>query len=107
MAPVLKEPARGSISSPFQEPRIVRPEPREQRHEVRSGRDVDRVDLKLRQPTRHRLHITHRDWPLPLGHPKALRSQRDPSRLGLAQPFPSHNQTLVGSSDSGEAYRRA
>ena len=88
MAPVLKESPRGLIGGAFQEPRIVRSKPREQRHELCPGDDIDRVDLELRQATRDRLHIAHSDRPLSPRHPKALRSERDPPRLSLAQLSP-------------------
>jgi hypothetical protein len=90
MAPVLEKPPRWSIGRTFQKALIVRSQPGEERHEVCSRDHVDRVDLELCQPVRHRLDVAHREWSLGFRHAEALRSERDPPRLRLTQLFPSH-----------------
>ena len=90
MAPVLEKATGSLIGGALDERRIVGSKPGEQRHEVRTRHNIDRVDLKLRQPVRHRLDVAHGErstWPR---HAKALRSERDPPRLSLAERLPSH-----------------
>ena len=107
MAPVLEKPPRSSIGRTFQKALIVRSQPGEERHEVCPRDHVDRVDLELRQPVRHRLDVAHRERPIGLPPTKALRSERDPPRLRLTQLLPSHTQTLAAPADTGEASKRA
>ena len=90
VAPVLEKATGSLIGGAFDERRIVGSEPGEQRHEMRTLHNIDRVDLKLRQPVRHRLNVAHGEWPIWPRHTKALRSERDPPRLSLAERLPSH-----------------
>ena len=90
MTPIFKEPPRWSIGSALQQRWIVGPQPGVQRHELRPRDDIDGVDLELCQPSGYRLHVPQGDRAPQLGAPKALRSERDPPRLGLAQLLPSH-----------------
>ena len=64
---------------------VVGPEPREQRHVVRAGQDVDGVDLHQPEPLEHPPDMAPAR-PLRPRLGKALRRERDPARLREAEP---------------------
>ena len=84
MPPELEHPARSRVAGPVQQRPIVGTQAREQRHVVRPHRDVDGVDLELRDPIEHALGVPRRHGPgrTPA---KSLSGQRDPAGLAKGE----------------------